>query len=427
MSLKYWIWLSAMTELKPGTRAKIIEVFGGAEAAYFADARTLEETLRLTPGEMKLVSDKSLGRATEILGRCEEEDVTILTLGDAAYPARLRNIFAPPIVLYIKGRLPVMDEQAAIGVVGTRRATPYGIKMARSFGYDLTKGGGLVVTGLAAGIDSAAAEGALRAGGSCVGVLGCSIDEIYPKNNDVLYTDVMAVGALVSEYPPGTPLHGRLFPERNRIVSGLSVGVLIIEAPLRSGALITADLALEQGREVFAVPGNADAPNCEGSNDLIRQGATLVSKGWDILEDFSGRFPDKIAAPDKIILQESSLPDSPAIYPTVVSLPLKTKENAPAPGRGFLKLRVAGDRKSVDKPKKREYIDLRGQLDSLPETQLKIVSVMNVKAKHVDDIIEESALSPATVLAELTMLELKGFVTREAGRRFSLNIRGGEN
>lgn len=151
--------------------------------------------------------------------------------------------------------------------------------MARKMGYEITKCGGLVVTGLAEGIDSASGEGALRAGGACVVVLGCAIDDVFPKWNDVLYGDVTLAGALVSEYPSGDTINKKNFPERNRIISGLALGVTVIEAPLRSGALITASLALEQGHEVFAVPGNADAPNCFGSNELVREGAQLVTKG----------------------------------------------------------------------------------------------------------------------------------------------------
>ena len=424
MSLKYWIWLSSLVDLKPATRFKFIGAFGNPEAVFYADDRSIAEKVPLTKGEKALLSVRRLDEASKILEDCHTGGISIITINDASYPERLRNIYDPPVVLYVKGRLPAMDEQAAIGIVGTRRATPYGIKMARSFAFDLSGGGGLVVTGLAAGIDSAAAEGALRAGGAVVGVLGCAIDDVFPKNNDALYRDVSAVGALVSEYPPGTPIFSKSFPERNRIVSGLSVGTLIIEAPTRSGALITASRALEQGREVFAVPGNLDAPNSAGSNRLIREGATIVTNAWDILSEFSERFPDKIADPDKI--REVTSPDGeePAIYPAATAIPAERATSQKETGKGFFKLRVRNERKSVDKPKEREYIDLREQLSGLSEIQLKIVSVINEKSKHVDDIIDESGLNVATVLAELTVLEIKGFVLRENGKRFALNLSG---
>ncbi|MEF9971308.1 MAG: DNA-processing protein DprA [Oscillospiraceae bacterium] len=422
-ALKYWVWLSSLYDLRPKTRSELISAFGDPESVYFADNRQLLEKVKLTDFELQLISDKSLQRSNEILERCGEEGVSLLTLRDSAYPQRLLNIFDPPILLYIKGRLPIMDEQAAIGIVGTRKASPYGIKMSRRMGFEITKGGGLVVTGLALGIDSASAEGALRAGGSCVGVLGCAIDDIYPHFNDIIYNDVAAVGALVSEYPPGTPLMPKSFPERNRIISGLSVGVVVIEAPVRSGALITASRALDQGREVFAVPGNADAANCFGSNGLIRDGAQLVSCGWEVLEDFEQRFPEKLKKPDKKAVAIPQENEQSFVKASVEKLPSTGSKHPAETGKGFLKLRVATERKKIDKEKKREYIDLKEQLGSLSETQLKIISVMDNASKHVDDLIDLSGLDPARVLSDLTILQIKGFVSQESGKRFTLNIR----
>ena len=424
-ALRYWIWLSAMTGLRPKIRCALLDVFGGAEAVYFADERQLLDRCELTPAERARVLQRDLSRADEILEKCARDKISILTLADAAYPQRLRNIFDPPVVLYIRGRLPAIDEEAAVAVVGTRKATPYGIKMARRLGFELTKGGGLVVTGLAGGIDSAAAEGALRAGGRCVGVLGCAIDDVYPQWNTALYDDVAAVGALVSEYPPGEGIQKKNFPERNRIMSGLSVGVTVIEAPEGSGALITAAHGLEQGREVFAVPGNADQTNCAGSNELIRSGAALVSTGWDVLREFQALFPQKLEKPDAARLRTydceerenvgSAPPPVPPERPAV-------KPVQPEKGRGFAKLRVRNDRKRIDNAEKREYIDLQQQLSGLNENQLKIVSAMDAPSTHVDDIIEKSALPAAVVLSELTLLQIRGFVVQEPGKRFTLNI-----
>ncbi|MEG1403879.1 MAG: DNA-processing protein DprA [Oscillospiraceae bacterium] len=421
-TLKYWVWLSSLSELKPKTRFGLLDIFGDPESIYFADDRQLMERCHLTDTERAFLTNKNLNRTNEILESCQQDNITILTLQDIAYPKRLRNIFDPPVVLYIKGRLPTMDEQAAIAIVGTRKATPYGLKMSRKMGFEITKCGGLVVTGLAAGVDSASAEGALRAGHGCVGVLGCAIDVVYPAFNTTLYDDVTAAGALVSEYPPGTPTAPKNFPERNRIISGLSVGVTIIEAPLRSGALITAASALEQGREVFAVPGNADAPNCFGSNALIRDGAALVTCGWDILEDFEQQFPDKIAKPSPAKLDVSH--EKEADYEGVQAVRAKADlpKYPPETGRGFAKLRVKNERKKIDKPIKREYIDLKEQLSQLTETQLKIVSVMDETSKHIDDITELAGLNMPTVLSEMTILQIKGFVTQENGKRFTLNI-----
>jgi DNA processing protein len=421
-ALKYWVWLSALTGLKPARRFELLDVFGDPEKVYYADEVFFRKNLSLSDAELRLVLDKSLDRAERILEKTLSDGISVLSLQDAAYPQRLKNIFDPPVVLYLRGRLPAVDETAAIGVVGTRKASPYGFRMATKLGFELTEGGGLVVTGLAEGIDSAAAEGALLAGGPCIGVLGCAIDDVYPKFSAALYDDVALAGTLVSEYPPGEPIARKNFPERNRIISGLSLGVAVIEAPLKSGALITASLALEQGRELFAVPGNADAPGCFGSNALIRDGAQLVCCGWDILADFAPQFTGKLSEADA----KKSAPGSPAGREGAGFYAPKNGEKPSdeeaETGKSFAKLRVRMDRKGIDKEIEREYIDLRKQLSGLSERQLKIVAVIERAPAHVDDIIEKTTLSAPEVLSELTILQIKGFVTQESGKRFSLNI-----
>ena len=421
-TLKYWVWLSALTDLSPKTRYELLEVFGDPELLYHADEKQLLERCRLSEKERALLLDKHLSRGDEILEKCRIDGVQILTIRDAAYPKRLKSIFAPPVALYVKGRLPAMDEEAAIAIVGTRSATPYGIKMSRLFGEEITAGGGLVVTGLAAGADSAAAQGALLAGGSCIGVLGCAIDEVFPSWNTDLYSDVASVGALISEYPQGTQGAPHHFPERNRIMSGLSVGAVIVEAPARSGALITANLALEQGREVFAVPGNADDANSFGANKLIREGATLVTCGWDVLEEFQRQFPEKLREPGEETLAEMHRRGEKAPQPKQGEGGEKPPKHSAETGRGFAKLRVSTGRKKIDNKNPREYSDLREQLKSLTENQLKIVSAMESPSMHVDDIIDKTALPASAVLSELTILQIKGFVTAENGKRFTLNV-----
>ncbi len=215
----------------------------------------------------------------------------ILTMQDAAYPNRLRGIYDPPVLLYGRGALPLFDEEAAIAVVGTRSCTPYGVAVAEEFGYEMAKQGALVVSGMARGIDAAAQRGALRAGGLTAAVLGGGVDVVYPAENRRLYEDIAAVGVLLSEYPPGTEPRSGHFPVRNRIMSGLTLASVVVEAPPRSGALITAHLALDQGRDVFAVPGPITAEASRGCNELIREGAGLASCAWDILGEYEARFP----------------------------------------------------------------------------------------------------------------------------------------
>lgn len=417
-ALKYWIWLSGLKGLSSKAKTLLLEHFGGVSEIFFADGAEYKTVEGLKPRDIEALGDKSLGRAMDILEKCEKENISILTIQDAAYPRRLTHIYDPPAVLYIKGRLPAMDEEAAIAVVGTRKATAYGLKMGTRIGYEVTKGGGLIVTGLAAGVDSAAARGALRAGGRCVGVLGTAIDVVYPKFNQPLFDDVAATGALVSEYPPSAPTLPGNFPVRNRIISGLSVGVTVIEAPLHSGSLITAGLAQEQGRDVFAVPGNADSENSQGSNDLIRDGAKAVTRGSDILCEYEGLFPEKIR---KLTSVQARIPQEQEQVPEPGSGEEMASEKYET-GAGFEKLRVASTKKVFDKGNDIEYIDLQRQLENLTENQLKLVSVMTQPSMHIDDIIQLSSLPAQTALAEMTMLQISGVVIQEQGKRFSLNI-----
>lgn len=425
-SLKYWVWLSAKTDIRPRIKNDLLDAFGDPEKVYFADRQTLYDRCDLREAELKSLCDKDFLRVNEILGFCTADNVTVMTIQDTAYPERLKNIFDPPIVLYIKGRLPAIDDEPAIGMVGTRKATAYGLKMSRKLAYEATKSGGLVITGLAGGVDSACAEGALRAGGYCIGVLGCGIDIVYPSYNVDIYNDVMLSGALISEYPPGTPPYGTNFPIRNRIISGLSVGVAVIEAPKISGAIITARDALEQGREVFALPGNADAPNSVGTNNLIREGAQLVLDGWQIMSEFSERFPDKISKPDpqKLKISHEKSEDANADNKSVKSEKCaKLPPIPPEDTSNFVGFRTRNLRNRIDKRSKREYIDLEKQLEGLSENQLKIISSIDKKSTHIDDIIDKTGLKAQVVLSELTVMQIKGFVSQESGKRFSLNIK----
>lgn len=269
----------------PGVGSKRIrslqEHFGSLEAAWKAPASALRAVRGFGPD---LVAGILEGRSRLLPGALmealERSGVWVLTLLDEGYPAILRNLPDPPAILYGRGRFPFIER--AVAVVGTRNATEYGLRVARELSSDLARQGVLVVSGLAAGIDAAAHRGALEAG-STLAVLGCGPDRIYPRENRALYGRILEAGALLSEYPPGTPPEPGHFPARNRIVAGLSSAVIVVEAGKKSGALITADLALEQGKEVCAVPGPIDAPQSLGTNHLLSQGARLVSSVEDVL------------------------------------------------------------------------------------------------------------------------------------------------
>ncbi|MCD8115620.1 MAG: DNA-processing protein DprA [Oscillospiraceae bacterium] len=288
--LKYWIWLSCIGGVRPLVKYQLAAALGGPEKLFFASKEEMQTACGLMrPSEAERLADKSLETAARTIGRCGEKNITILTLQDADYPDRLRQIPDPPVVLYIAGRLPAVDELPLIAVVGTRKATAYGIRMAAKMGREITAGGGVVVSGLAAGCDGAAIQGALEAGGAPVGVLGTAVDQVYPKQNKWLFDELRTRGALVSEYAPGMRTFPSDFVARNRIITGLSLGVVVAEAPIRSGTRTTVEHALEQNRDLFAVPGNADAAVCAGCNDLLAQGAAVATCGADVLGTYEGR------------------------------------------------------------------------------------------------------------------------------------------
>lgn len=402
--LIHWIWLATRTGLSEREKCVILQHFQDPEDIFFADAKAFE----VKTEALESLSDKDLTHAQEILDACVEKDIHICTLQDAAYPARLKNIADPPLVLYYKGRLPDFDSAPAIAVVGTRKATPYGIATANRMGYQLAKCGAIVVTGLAEGIDGAGAKGALMADGTVVGVLGCGADRVYPAFHRSLYADTQHCGCLLSEYPPQMPPYKWNFPKRNRIISGLSNGVLVVEAPERSGALITARDAAEQGRDVFVVPGNIDVPTFVGSNALLREGATPVTCGWDAAGEYAALYPDKLrpftGADYQIPTQEQEKP-----LPKVAQKPLSLAK-APSFDR-------KNEKKTIDKTGKPPYSDIHG---ALSEEERMIVTLLENGEKLVDDIIAQCGLSASKVSSVLTMLQIKGIIAKKPGNLLSL-------
>ena len=238
--LIHWIWLATRQGLNDRMKVAVLQHFQDPEDAYYAEGEAFRRIDGLTIENMEALQDKNLKQAGKILDQCADKDIHILTFQDAAYPRRLKNISDPPLVLYYKGRLPDFDDSPLVAVVGTRKASGYGLTAAKRMGYQIAKCGGTVVSGMAFGIDGVATDGALTAGGTVVGVLGCGADVVYPLSNRALFADVERRGCLLTEFPPETPPQKWNFPKRNRIISGLSNGVLVVEAPERSGALITA-------------------------------------------------------------------------------------------------------------------------------------------------------------------------------------------
>ena len=414
--LVHWIWLAHRPGLSDWEKKILLQHFSDPEDIYFADNGAFDHIAELSQPARESLGDKNLIPAEEILEKCRKEKLHILTYRDAAYPVRLKNISDPPILLYYKGRLPDFDGNPVIGVVGTRKASAYGLQTAKRMGYQIGSCGGIVVSGMARGIDGMAMAGALTAGQVTVGVLGCGADMVYPISNSALFRDVENYGCILSEFAPGTAPLKWNFPRRNRLISGLSCGVLVVEAPETSGALITARKAADQGRDVFVVPGNIDMPTCVGSNRLLRDGAIAVSCGWDILSEYEGLYPDKI--------HRDTTPAIQTAYPDEVrnqdERPLQKVAQKPKIPRNKENLKKESDKKTIDKEPNPPYIDLNDTLSKLSPNEQAIVNAIRDGQRLVDDVIAETGLTTGKLLACLTMLELKGIVKRLPGKYIAL-------
>lgn len=407
--LQYWIWLALLEGISHRQKLLLLERFSSPEDIYHAARQELERLPDITAEAVTALENKDLTAARQVLSRCERKDLGIVTFGENGYPARLRNIPDPPLVLYIRGRLPDMDDVPVIGVVGTRKASAYGMDTARRMGAQIAQCGGLVVSGGAWGIDSAAMEGALEASSSVVGVLGCGADVVYPRNNGRLFARVTQAGCLISEYPPGTEPKPWHFPARNRIISGLSNGVLVVEAPEKSGALITARQALEQGRDVFVVPGNVDVASCVGSNALLREGGIAVSCGWDILMEYEALYPETVEKRDGKPL----ISDRPEQVIRVAQTPRFPEKDKPLPGQT--------DKKSIDKQDFTPY-SVIGDRQDLTEEEQKALTLLTTVPCHADGVIARMDMPAGKALSVLTMLTLKGEAVMHPGNLISLKI-----
>ncbi len=386
--MRHWIWFSNIG-LSVKSELKLLERFETPERIYDETHENLKQVLK--PGEVAaILSNKSLDRADDILAECISKQIQILTIRDAQYPDRLRNIDAPPIVLYVRGTLPPIDDEVTIAVVGTRKPTDRAKKTTRALAHDLARGGAIIVSGMAEGIDGAAHLGALDAGACTIAVFGCGVDICYPAFHDKLMEDILRYGCVVSEYAPGVTPERFTFPARNRIISGLSLGTLVVSAPHKSGSLITANLALEQGRDVFAVPGAIDDANFEGSNELIKSGATPVTNARDILDTYAFRYPQ-----------------------------LRTDNQKNVLG-GYLQTlkRIIGidvDKKSTKAPDAEE---LCKKLSN--ENDIAIVKALADGELQIDNIAERTELPIQVILTRMTMLEMDGIVCQKPGKYFEL-------
>jgi DNA processing protein len=301
-----WIALNMIRGIGPRTANQLLEQFG-TPAQIFAASRLALEKFGLKPNTIQELHDSSiLEKANAEIERLEALHACVITLEDEDYPALLREIHDPPIALYVRGDLPKAYAQPCLAVVGSRRCSTYGVNTAQMLARDLAAHGLTIVSGMARGIDAAAHRGALEAAGQTIAIVGTGLETTYPKEHQGLEAEIMVQGAVISEFPLGTPPLPQNFPYRNRILSGLCFGVLVVEAAEHSGSLITARLAYEQGREVFAVPGNITSQTSFGPNYLIKDGAKLVQQWRDVVEELPLALKEKILGVQRVTDKKDS-------------------------------------------------------------------------------------------------------------------------
>ncbi|MFN3420851.1 MAG: DNA-processing protein DprA [Armatimonadota bacterium] len=359
-----WLRLNR-TGLSPQRQRQLLEAFGSPEAIFAASDSAILRLHGFSELHLSKIRQAQKDAQPERdLWKLERMGGWLLTIFDERYPPLLHRLPDAPPCLYVSGTIEETDERA-IAVVGTRRPSDYGRRIAYKIASELAVSGFTVISGLAEGIDTAAHKGALDSGGRTFAVLGCGLDVIYPRSNKELARRIADNGALLTEFPLGTKPQAWHFPQRNRIISGMSLAVIIVEAPLNSGALITADWAAEQGREVFVVPGPVDQPSFEGNHRLLREGARVFTSVSDMLDELG-------------------------VTALQISTPAKTQTSP----KGQLKL------------------------PDLSPPEARIWSVLTSDWKHADDIVRESQLTTGEVLSALTLLELKGIVERAEGNRY---------
>ena len=401
--LRFWIWFAQLKGLNLHRKQQLLDQFHDPEELFNLDQRALRE---LPPETAEALQERDLTESTQIMGECRRQGIRILTYWDAAYPERLRNIEDPPVVLYCKGNLPDWKAQPVIGVVGTRKASSYGLRAAHLLSSQIAVCGGLVVSGAASGIDTAAMEGALDVENSTVAILGGGVDVVYPAKNRELYRRTQAQGCLISEYPPGSrPFPGN-FLHRNRIISGVSDGVLVVEAPERSGALNTARHAYAQGRDMFVVPGNLGVDTCLGSNALLQEGAYAALSGWDVVKHYENLYPHAVANRPVPMTKPRENP-LPKVAEEPV-LPEKAEKKKEIPSKNV-----------IDNWEESTYSVLNKRQVQLSETESAVLELLSHAPEHPDSIMDRSEIPSGTVQSVLTRLAIKGLVTHHPDGRIS--------
>lgn len=394
-----WLWLTVKCGIR---RAKIKvmldEVFGNIDALYDASESDYGKFKFLNAEEKSRLCDKSFDGIDKFLNTLAQYNVRILTSDNEAYPYLLKETADYPYVLYCRGRNFInLNDYLCISLVGSRKATQYGLNVARSLANDLAKNGALVVSGMADGIDSAAHLGALDAKAPTVAVLGCGINRVYPASNAYLMKRIMETGMVMTEYPPNSEPMKHHFPERNRIISGICSGTVVVEATFKSGSLITASLANEAGREVYAIPGNINSLNSKGTNQLLKDGALLATNADDIIVNYASKdeFKEKIAR-------------------AIVNLEEKESKMRFAPDSDFNSSENAENDAFAEENDTAVVKEL-----SVSE---KVLSVINGEPMHIDKISALTGISVSDLSVPLLELELNGKIISQAGDLYTLAI-----
>lgn len=375
MDIIYLLWLTLKDKISYMKKHRLLKHFNGAKGVYDACAEEYSALGFLTEKDVSLLSDKSLKQACDEMEGSKKLGIWLLDQDSPHYPPSLLNIPDTPFILYGKGDMEVLQNRAAVCIVGTRNSTVYGMSSALAIAERLASAGMVVVSGVAMGIDSAAHRGAVKGGGKTIGVMGCGLQVDYPKGNRKIRELIEENGALISEFPLKTPPFASNFPQRNRILSGLSLGVAVIEAGEKSGALITAGYAAEQGKDVFALPGNISSPKSGGTNRLIQDGAILLYSPDEIIEEYLYRYPELFVRKE-----------SPKEYAEPEA---KVAEKA-APAAG-----------------------------NITDDERIVLNTVGSSTLHIDEICAMSGLDISRVNALLTMLSIKGRVVEHPGRYYS--------
>ncbi len=292
--LIYWIWLSLSVTPDTTTFKKLIDAYPGAKEIYEAEIFDISRYIGSRTSDRSMLANKDLTKAEEIYNYCLKYEIGITAYPDENFPQSLREIKTPPVLLYYRGKLPDFNKKFSVAIVGTRSLSDYGRRAAFTAAHELALAGAVIVSGMAMGIDGVSHAGALSAGGTTVAVIGSGINICYPEGHKLLAREIVRSGCVITEFPPGTPPSRITFPKRNRIISGLSAATLVIEGKERSGSLITARHAREQGRAVYALPGNVGTKNSEATNLLIKNGAKLFTSSDDVIKDFSDSYPGEL-------------------------------------------------------------------------------------------------------------------------------------